>query len=251
MEMNVKRLSVVCALAGFLIGTPAFAALITVSTPGQLGSNDSTNWSQLGSDGTLIIGQFSATSVLGIGVTGNFTSSDNQGLVATVCPASPQCSWVTSGTGMNGGDTNVWAFDNGAGAGTGPIVLNFTTGILGAGAWVQADAVGTFTAKIEAFDNNGTSLGWFTTTSDPGGDPVFMGVLESPATPQITSVKFSLTACAAGCTLGDFAMNTLEMTDAVTSSAPEPASMLLMGAAFLGIGWKRFRMRSSQRSPRA
>lgn len=229
----MKRLLTV--LCGSLACAPAFASLVFVTSPGGLGSNDSTNWAQLGGDQTTLSGGFSATSALSVGVTGSFAVSN--GLVVVVCPSGPSCGWGPVSGGMAPGDTDVAAFDNGTNLGTGPITLTFSTALVGAGAWIDGDTSGTYTAAIQAF-NGSTSLGAAQTlTSDASGDPIFLGLVEQgPATADITKIVFSLTSCG-GCTnLGDFAIDTLLMTDS-GSATPEPSSMLLMGGGLLGMGW--------------
>ena len=179
----------------------------------------------------MLAGAFDAASMLSIGVAGNFSSSDNNGLLAVVCPASPSCGWGPSASGMVGGNTDVWAFDNNTSLGTGPITLGFGKAVLGAGAWLQGDTSGAYTAAIQAF-NGKTSLGAaFAESSDSSGDPIFLGLLDTSAV--VTSIQFSLTSCGGCSNTGDFAIDTLLMKDSVSSS-PEPSSVLLLGS---GLAW--------------
>jgi hypothetical protein len=241
MNSGARVLLVGCCL----VCSPAFASLSQVLTPGGLGSNDFTNWAQLGGDETGLAGPFSATSAQSIGVTGNFSATDNTGLVAVVCPATPTCTWGPTTTGMVGGDTDIWAFDNGSGLGTGPITLSLGTSILGAGLYIQGDTTSAYTAAIQAFSGS-TSLGAFSVTSDSDGDPVFLGLKDTSAV--ISQIQFSLTSCAGCSNLGDFAVDTLLMTD-VTSTTPEPSSVLLFGGGMAGLAWT-LRRRSSKHGRR-
>lgn len=225
---------------------PAFAALTFVTSPGGLAPNDSTVWSQLGGDQTALPGGFAATSANTVGVTGAFSASDDTGLVAVVCAALPTCSWGPETSGMNPGDSDIWAFDNSTGLGTGPLTLTFSTPLIGGGAWIDADTDTGYTASIQAF-NGGTSLGSFSVGSG-NSDPIFVGVLENPATSNITKIVFSLTACADCSNLGDFAIDTLLMKD--TAVAPEPSSVLFFGIGLAGMAWG-LRNRSRTNRPRA
>jgi PEP-CTERM motif len=232
------RISRVLFVGGCLACVSAFASEVFVTTPGGLGANDSTNWSQLGGDQTALPGPFSAISARSIGVTGNFSATDNTGLVAVVCPASPSCTWGPVSVGMVAGDSNIWAFDNATGLGTGPIDLSLAKAVLGGGAWLAADTLGVYTASIQAFDGASPIAPAFTETSDSSGDPIFLGLLDSTA--DITRIEFSLTRCGGCSNNGDLVIDTLLMTDAV-SATPEPSTLLLFGSGLAGMVWTRRR----------
>src|SRR5579864_4215559 len=119
----------------------AYGDVVTlVTSPASLSPDDSVNWAQLGLDQTGIVNNFVATSPGGISVTGQFGhgAPNNTGQVAVVCPAGG-CSWTTSGTGMNAGDSTVWTLNPNFTPGTAPLTLSFASPVFGAGAWLQAD----------------------------------------------------------------------------------------------------------------
>ncbi len=224
-------------LLACLGGIRVYGSISLVTLPSALGSNDSVTWSQLGSDQATIPTNFSATSVHSQAITGSFATDTGQ--VAVVCPASPSCSWTTSGVGMSGGDSLIWTIDPNANPGNdGPLTLRFPSAF-GAGAWIQADetdVIGSFTAQIQAF-NGATSLGNFTEASDSNGDPIFIGVL-SNTTAQISSVVFSLTVVPADASVNDFGLDTLFLKS-TAFSVPEPGSVFLVGACLAGLVRKR------------
>src|SRR5215470_17365610 len=96
----------VLVLAGCLAAAHSLASLVVVATPAGLGSNDFTNWSQLGGNDAAIAQSFAATSSLGLAISGSLTGGG--GLVEKVCPSAPACGWVTSGTGMSAGDSLIF-----------------------------------------------------------------------------------------------------------------------------------------------
>jgi hypothetical protein len=246
--MYMKSKLITLLTGFFLVGAPAFASLAYVTTPTGLGANDSTSWSSLGGDTTVLGSTFGATSGLGVSVNGAFTGT--QGVVAVVCPAAPTCSWGPVSGGMMPGDSLVWAFNSTTTTGTGPITVTFGTSLFGAGFYIDGDTSGPFTAQLAAY-NGSTFLGSVgTATSDPLGNPVFLGALDSSAV--ITKLIVSLTSCA-GCNgsgdLGDFAIDTVLMTD-VVSATPEPSSVLLLGGGLAAMGWV-VRKRSSNSGRKA
>jgi hypothetical protein len=161
------------------------------------------------------------------------------GTVARVCPAAPKCSWTTSGTGINAGDYLFWASD--PNQGTGPLTISFPL-LSGVGFWIQADAVGTFTAQMQVY-NGSTLEGTFTATSDSHGDPVFLGAKSNATATNITKVVISLTSCGfKNCDLNDFAISSLQLVDSGAPTA-EPSSLFLIGGGLVLLGWKHRKRR--------
>jgi hypothetical protein len=147
---------------------------------------------------------------------------------------------------FSNGDSLIWSFDSDGNAGTGPDAFSIPLGF-GAGAAIQSDAIGQFTAKLELF-NGTTSLGFVTVQSDVDGDPVFIGAVDTVA--EVTKAVFSLTAAQTSPNnstnnLGDFALDTLFLTNApdTGASVPEPGTTLLLGcgATLLGLRLRRAR----------
>lgn len=229
-----------------MTATFADTVILVTSQIGQA-ANDFVPWLQLGGDATLLGSSFNAISARGVTVTGTLAGANS--LVSVVCTASP-CSWT--GSGFSTADTLLWTSDAGN-SGNGPVTLAFGTPITGAGALIQANAPGQFTAQVQAF-NGATLLGSFTVTSDAAGDATYIGIQDQSG-PNITSVVFSITACApidsSGCT--DFAIDTVNLNSGPalasfpirslslgiqlvgTSSAPGAVVLVNTGGAFLAI----------------
>src|SRR5690348_7857748 len=190
-------------------------SLLVVTNAAAQGANDSVAWSQLGSDATTLSSAFVATSAQGMGVTVGLTGANS--LTSVVCPATP-CSWT--GNGFTAGDTLLWTSDTGNG-GNGPLTLTYAQGVSGAGALLQADGPGQFTAQIQSY-NGATLLGSFTVASDANGDAAYIGVTDQTGS-NITSVTFSLTSCFGVCT--DFGVDTV----AIASGPSFPLTVSLAG----------------------
>ena len=212
----------------FLVGISAALAdnVVLITNPAGQQANDFLNWAQLGTNGTVLKSSFSATSTDGVRVTSGLTNANS--VVSVVCPEG-SCSWTMPGfTGFAAGDSLVWTSDAGNG-GTGPITLKFGSKVFGAGAFVQADGPGQFTAQIQAF-NGTTSLGSFTVASDESGDPVYIGVLDQTAA-NITSVIIGLSTCVGLCS--DFALDTVYLDSFFSNIKTEPATSITASSALL------------------
>jgi hypothetical protein len=190
-------------------------SLVLVNSQSGQGANDTISWATLGGDQKILPATFAVKSAGGASDTVTLAGANS--VVSIVCSTSPSnCSWTggTSGTNrFTAGNSLIWTSDAGNG-GNGPLKLAFAAPLSGAGALIQANIPGQFTAKIEAF-NGATSLGSFTVPSDASGDPVYIGLKDQTGA-NISSVVFSLTACAATCT--DFGIDTPNLNVGVTQS---------------------------------
>jgi hypothetical protein len=219
--------------SGTLHATPSL-----VTTPGALGANDVVNWSQLGADGTTINQNFLAASTGLRSVSGHLGGSD--GCLAVV--GGSVCSWA-AGPGFAAGNSVLWA-ENASGVGSGPLAFSFAS-LFGAGLWMQANALGQFTASMQVF-NGASLLATLTETSDAAGDGIFIGALDTVS--EITGITLSLTSCgnnSQGCDLGDFAVNSLMLRSTAPARVPEPTSLslLLLGGAGLAMFRRSRKMR--------
>jgi len=177
--------------------------------------NDSANWNQLGAT---IPNPFSANSSGGLHITGSFAVSGGTGQV------------LVQGTSFSGNFANGDFLISTTANGNGPLTLAFSQGIIGAGAQIQADFFGPFTAQLEA-RNGSTSLGSFSEAgiSNSAGDnsAIFIG-LKDLSGANITSLVFSVPTCAIPSTCTDFAINQLSLD---TRRVFEPNSFLLLSSA--------------------
>lgn len=209
----LKKITMALGLSALLMTAVSVAKsddLQLFTNRGAFGGDDTTDWGQLGKCMTPVLNPFTATSnVRGLTITGAFAGPGvGQIRVQTLC------GW---GGNFASGDILVWTNS----PGQGPLMLSFCTPIVGAGAQIQADFFGDFTAKIEAF-SSGTSLGSFTENgiSSPDGDnsAIFIGLKDLDG-PNVTSIVLSLTA-AAGDPM-DFAINKLALDSGAAVSEPK------------------------------
>jgi hypothetical protein len=213
------------------LGSAAYAGTLTLVTSAGLGANDTVTWGQLGPDSTALGSSFSATSANSKSIGGSFSAST--GSVVDV-----GASWGPASGAFVNGDAVIWANDGTNG--TGPIALTFPS-VFGAGAAIQADQPGQFTAQIQLYAG-ATSLGTESLTSDSTGDAIFIGALDTAN--EVTKAVFSLTAVTAGDSygnaLGDFAVDTLNLKES-GASTPEPGSVLMLVGGLAGLSLLRRR----------
>jgi len=111
------------------------------------------------------------------------------------------------------------------------IRITFNSAVSGVGAYIQGDSTiksGSFSATITLFDQNGNSLGSFTTdgvSNTMEGTALFIGAF---GVGPIFAAQFD-TIDAAG--HDDFAIGTLKFN----SSIPEPSSLLLFASSAIGV----------------
>jgi hypothetical protein len=223
---------------GIASSAPTFATTINFNSGGE--STDTVSWAQLGGDGTLLNQTFSAVSSNGETVNGGFNGTGG-GLISVICdPNAPaNCSWGPPSNGYNIGDTLIWAEDNNF-AGTGPIAFNFAPQF-GAGAFLQATALGQFTAQLSFYDSSHVLLGSETQTSDSNGDALYLGGLSN--TQNVASAVFAVNSCGSfQCDPADFSINTL-----LINPTPEPSTMML-GGSLLALGFASRKLISGRNS---
>ena len=214
------------ALITALWATCSFASVLSVTSAGGLGANDSLDWGQLGADLTTVTGPFSLTSVAGNTVTVSNGTEDFWSI-------QQDNSW---GGNFNPGDNLLF---NQA---TGPVTLAFLTPVMAIGARFQSIDFGAFTIFMTAYDSTNTSLGTFSTggtsNGDADGSAAFLGVLSSNA--DIASVVVDVQVASVG---NAFALGSLSIAEAVTT--PEPSTMLLAFGGVLACLAGKFRARRS------
>ncbi len=123
------------------------------------------------------------------------------------------------------------------------MAATFNVGVYGAGAWINAGVIGSFTATVTLFDQNFQPLGSFSADGDTEigtGTALFIGAYDS--NPDVYAIQFNVKDSEGQ---DDFAIGTMGLA---TSAVPEPGTLMLLGPSVLGLfGVVRRRMnRKSQ-----
>lgn len=124
------------------------------------------------------------------------------------------------------------------------IAATFNVGVFGAGAWIQAEHFGVFTATVTLFDANFQPLGSFTTQGDSEntGTALFIGAFDTTA--DVWAAEFNVVDVNG---VDDFAIGTLRLQTSQQTGVPEPGTLTLLGTSALGLfGAIRRRARKSQ-----
>ncbi len=167
----ITRLSGLIVLSILAAGLVRADTLNKIVAASSQNANDSLAWSQAGADGKILPASISLRTATGIAATAALAGPNS--IVSVACSANP-CSWT--GTGFTAGHSLLWTSDAGNGS-NGPVTLNFSKSIAGAGTYIQADMPGPFTAQIQVY-NGSTSLGSYTLSSDNNGDPLYLGAVD-------------------------------------------------------------------------
>ncbi len=241
------RVSLVLGIALACSAPPLALALSFVNSRSGLNSTDFIDWATAGPEYTELSNPFNITSDLGH----QFSISKKIGGTFFT---------LEEGSGWNGGfrpgDTILDSLPTVLGPGEtvderfttiNPISISGPEGleVYSFGTQILAGFFGSFTARIEAFDSNNSSLGYydvegFSDSYDSDGSAPFLGVQsEAP----ISRIAFSLVNAPDG-TVGDFAINKVDFsTTSPTSGTPAPGPLPLLGVPAAFIYSRRLRRR--------
>jgi len=230
--MNSRSLLTTALFAAVLgLASQAHAGVVSVSSSAALPTNDTITWGQLGaSNYSGFASPVSVTSGGGL----NATVTDGQ----TLARLDEGLGWIGQ---FPNGDQLLW--NAGDYQSPTPITIDFATSIYGAGALIQADDYGPFTATVSIYDSTDTLLGSFNfngDSTDAPGTALFAGAVSSAA--DVSSIVFSVDTGG-----GNFAIDTLDLnTNGAGAGVPDTsATLALLALAVAGLFAYRMRLAGS------
>jgi hypothetical protein len=211
---------VLVALTGIFLPSPSAAALTLVTSRGALAGNDFIDWGVLGVEYT---GVPSGTTAL----------SNSSAITATISNAGGFTRYnQSSGWSGNFAPGDKLIYNNL----DGPMTIDFSTALFGAGAQIQRAYFGGFIGFIEAFDATNTSLGSFTlagvSSYAADNSAIFLGVMDTTA--DIARIVFDVSSPDGLPTA--FAINQLDLK---TTAVPLPGTLVLLGSGLAGLAGLR------------
>ena len=222
----MKKLSLVLGLCAWLaLSTTAMFGEILCTNVACVSPTDSIDWDVFGPPLTVWSTPQNWTSI---------TNSGEMGIVGTTNFTSMQQS-VTWNGNFTPGDFLIWNQDvNNFTGNAAPIGVVFNTPVSAAGAQIQADFFGAFTATVcdqagNCFSEAGNS------NSNGDGSAIFIGIANDPG---IIGLTFSVVDINGN---NDEAIDTVFFQNGTT--IPEPGTLMLLGTGLLGaIGYGRRRL---------
>jgi len=174
---------------------------------------------------------------------------------ATPQPITSQIYGVTGTVGLNGGFQNFYNLQEGVtwsgqfansegilyngrlfGNSDASFVLTFDTGVYAAGAYIQSDYYGPFTAFVTLYDINSQVIGTISATGNSGfgpGTALFIGAFDNV---PFYAAEFGV--------LDQFGLNDVAIGTTWINTTPEPGTLVLFGSSALGLaGFLRRRIR--------
>lgn len=210
MNSSTSKSVLLAGLMVFVGVTAGFAQVSLVTDRGSLGGVDFIDWAGLGAEFTI--------------VPSGSTIDSNLGLTATITMPSGAFSRLDQGSGWAGnfapGDALLFTNSN-----AGPMVISFDAPVEAAGAQIQRNTFGSFTATIEAYDGSNNLLGSFDVAGDStsAGDnaAIFVGVQATSA--EIARIEYSVDSVTE-----DFSINQLDIGTAGVPTMNQVALVLLL-----------------------